>query len=548
MLESLLSAGPETPIVFRFTDAVQSHKRGLLAEAESKYRGILDESPEYVPALHNLGALLLTDGRHGDALEYLQDALRLKPRAANIHSTLGAALLGLGDNRQALQSFLTSLDIKPKNADALCNAGIASQKLKNYSGAQEYFDKALELSAKHGNSLINLGLLHLELRLDLIAAKYFDQALALYPASSTALIGKSNALRNLGQYTAALECLDDVLDRDPAQIDARINRATLNLLLGKFTAGWQDFEARLELDDWTPVFTGAAGKTWRGEDLAGKTILLSTEQGAGDAFQAIRFAQDLSSMGALVQVIAPKSLHSILETAPGVSKVISSGDIPPHDYWAPIFSLPGLLNIDQNYAATAEPYLFATDSHQKPWRDDLTPPQMRHRKLRVGLVWAGNPDHQNDDARSINFEVLLPLLSHEDVQFCSLQVGETSNDLKQLLPSGSPDVIDLSTYLDDYADTAAAISELDLVLSVDTSVAHLAAAMGKPVWLMIAKTPDWRWQLQDTSTPWYPTMRLFRQTEENEWSDVVHNVAGELENLVVTTTEQSGSGQMLAAE
>ena len=548
MLERLLSTGPETPIVFDFTDAVQSHKRGLLTEAETKYRGILDESPEYVPALHNLGALLLTDGRHADALKYLHDALRVKPQAANIHSTLGAALLGLGDNRQALQSFLTSLEISPKNADAMCNAGIACQKLKAFNRARDYFYDALELSPKHGNSLINLGLLHLELRRDAIAVKYFDRALTLYPTSATTLIGKSNALRNLGLYTEALECLDDILERNPAQTDARINRATLNLLLGNFAAGWQDFEARLDLKSWEPVFTGAADKIWRGEALAGKTILLSTEQGAGDAFQAIRFARDLSAIGAVVQVAAPESLRRILGTAPGVSDVVTSGDVPAHDYWVPIFSLPGLLNVDQQYTSTTVPYLFADKEHPKPWLAEFPQLPEHDEKRRVGLVSAGNPDHQNDDTRSINFELLSPLLSREDIQFCSLQVGEASNDLKRFPLSGSAGIIDLSSYIGDYADTAAAISELDLVVCVDTSVAHLAAAMGKPVWLMIAKTPDWRWQLQDTSTRWYPTMRLFRQTKANDWSGVIQQVAGELEKFVAETTEQSGFGQMLAAE
>jgi tetratricopeptide (TPR) repeat protein len=548
LLESLLSAGPETPIVFRFTDAVQSHKRGLLADAETKYRDILDESPEYVPALHNLGALLLTDGRHGDALVCLRDALRVKPRDANIHSTCGAALLGLGDNQQALQSFLTSLNINPNNADALCNAGIACQRLKYFTRARNYFDKSLELSPKHGNSLINSGLLHLELGRDQIAVTYFDRALALFPASATALIGKSNALRNLGQYAAALECLDDVLERSPGQSDARINRATLNLLLGNFAEGWQDFEARLDLDGWNPVFTGAANKAWRGEALAGKTILLSTEQGAGDAFQAIRFAQNLSAQGAVVQVAAPESLRRILATAPGVSEVITSGNLPPHDYWAALFSLPGLLNVDHRYTSTAEPYLFADVSHQKPWLANLAPLQVQDRRLRVGLVRAGNPDHQNDDARSIDFETLLPLLSCEDVQFCSLQVGETSDDFRQLVHSGSSKVIDFSPHLEDYADTAAAISDLDLIISVDTSAAHLAAAMGKPVWLLIAKTPDWRWQSEGTSTRWYPTMKIFRQTTANDWPNVIQSVLGELEAYVPVMQEQGEPGQMLAAE
>ncbi len=280
-------------------------------------------------------------------------------------------------------------------------------------------------------------------------------------------------------------------------------------------------EWRLKLESWASFIASLPRLPWKGEDISGKTILLYTEQGAGDAIQSARFATQLRERGVRPVIATKAHLKTLLRTVPGVEHVVSDGDAIPFSYHAPLFSLPRLLNIEPNTIPANVPYLSPQPESAQVWRRKIN-----NEKLKVGLVWAGNPGHLDDRNRSIDLQKFAALLAFENIQFFSLQVGLQATDLIRI---NSHNILDLSSELTDYATTAAVISNLDLVITVDTSVAHLAGALAKPVWTLLSYSPDWRWFLDRQDSPWYPTMKLFRQPTPGDWRSVIRSVIDEIE-------------------
>ncbi|MBT3786925.1 MAG: glycosyltransferase family protein [Alphaproteobacteria bacterium] len=489
------------------------HRSGQFDEAESAYLELVEEQPGYVPVLHNLGALMVQSGRHDEALPVLDKALELSPSSANIHSTLGAAYIGLGRYLDAINGFGNAIKLKPDYADAHCNTGLAWQRLGEHDKAAEFFHKALEIQPSRANSLAHLGLSQIETTQYSEAITNFDKALILAPVSVLAMTGKASALRHLHQHSDALKCLDDALEISPTNSKARLNRATLNLSLGNFEQGWLDFEARLDMPGWHMALPLDMGQKWRGENLTGKTILLCTEQGMGDNIQCIRYARNLKEMGARIIVAAPPALADLFKQVSGVDQVITTTSPPAFDFWCPLFSLPLLL---------AERLTIPTTSYLRCPTNQGAQNEIK----KIGIVWAGDPLHQDDARRSMNLRDLSPLFDRSDREFVNLQAGNRAHDPAHL---DTGYISDPAEPLDNYTATAREISKLDLVISVDTSVAHLASAMGKPVWLMVAHTPDWRWQFEGERTPWYPSMKLFRQITPGDWQDVVKRIGIELD-------------------
>jgi tetratricopeptide (TPR) repeat protein len=329
-----------------------------------------------------------------------------------------------------------------------------------------------------------------------------------------------------GEFNDAIECCHKILAYDPGNIKAHIARATLSLLHGDFEAGWSEYEWRLRHPDMIVPPTGRP--RWRGEPLAGKTIMVLCEQGLGDTIQFVRYVRILKSLGAAkIFLLCQPELKRLLEGFNGIDAFFKDGDsAPPYDFEIPMMSFPLVLKTTLDTIPGGVPYLSAKEGTGTKVIMEIA----RHpNKLRAGLVWAGGKINPNDSFRSCGLAPFHELLVNRGVTFFSLQKGEASCELTALKEAN---IIDIALLLEDFADTAMAIQELDLVISVDTAVAHLAGALGKTVWTLIPYAPDWRWMLDREDSPWYPTMRLFRQSAPGDWASVIERVSEELKALV----------------
>jgi tetratricopeptide (TPR) repeat protein len=343
------------------------------------------------------------------------------------------------------------------------------------------------------------------------------RALAVAPDHPWALKNLAATQRAVGHYEEALAGYRRATAVAPQFADAHRDEALLLLLLGRFEEGWRKYEWRRHAS--TRGVRPLEGEYWDGGPLAGRTILLVAEQGAGDTLQMLRYVPRIAAQAAGVKLMLPRGLLRFEGDALAAASLHAQDEAPPpFDCWAQLMSLPGLLGTTEANIPAPVPYL----------RAPATAPDELRRQLAgegraVGLVWAGNPEHENDHNRSLPFARLKQLLAHEGIRWFSLQVGPRTADL-----AGLAGITDLAPSLSDFGDTAAAIDALDLVITVDTSVAHLAGALGKPVWLLLPHVPDWRWLLDRPDTPWYPTMRLFRQVRRGDWDEVIGRVAAEL--------------------
>jgi hypothetical protein len=358
-------------------------------------------------------------------------------------------------------------------------------------------------------------------RLDEAIAAY-EQAVLFKPNHLSALCNLGNTLRARGRYQEAIKRYEQAIAVNPDYADAHWDLSLTLLQLGDFERGWREHEWRMQCSALAKPVQYSQPQ-WAGESLVGKSILLHPEQGLGDTLQFVRYVQVVADLGARVYLGTQPELHALLKLIPGADMVVSYGQLPVFDVQCPLLSLPFVLGTRLDSVPAKVPYLFAEEGLVQQWAQKLGP---SNGKKRVGLVWAGSKTHKNDRNRSIDPAKLSPLLQVPGFQFFSLQKGATGSTI--LAPPGA-ELIDHTGELNDFIDTAALIANLDLVISVDTSVAHLAGGMGKPVWLLLPRDPDWRWLLDRDDSPWYPTMKLFRQTTARDWEPVVQRMARELE-------------------
>lgn len=355
----------------------------------------------------------------------------------------------------------------------------------------------------------------------------FDRALAADPTSAEAWTNKGALLHARGELAEARGAFDRALAHHPDHVDARFNRGQVRLLTGDWTGGWADYEARLEKPAWRrrhPDFRPA--QLWRGEPLTDAALFVCEEQGLGDTLQFVRYLPWVRKRCARVVLRCAASLVPLLAGPEGIDiEAAGSGGgqgARAADRFVPLLSLPGIFGTTVSSVPASIPYLFADPQRQARWRE-----RMPGQGLRAGLVWAGNPGHGNDRHRSCPLESLVPLLEVAGVKWFGLQKGEGAEQVEGLPPTRR--FVNLGPDLADFADTAAVVANLDLVVTVDTAVAHLAGAMGKPTWVLIPRVPDWRWLMDRADTPWYPTMRLFRRRcEEQGWRAVATRAAAVL--------------------
>jgi tetratricopeptide (TPR) repeat protein len=532
------------------------------AEAEQRYREVLGVHPHNFDALHMLGLICHELGRQPEALALIGAALKVKASAPDAFSNHGIVLHALQRYEEALASFDRALKLKPDHAEVLANRGNALLRLERIeaalgcyeraialkpdyftahynrgnalfalgraSEALESYDRALALAPSHPDILINRGNALLRLGRTAEALASYEQALALAPASAEAANNRGNALVAMGEVAQALASFDTALALDPAKADAVYNAGMARLALGDFADGWAQYEARWNVSQFVPQRRNFTPPLWLGrEPLDGKTILLHAEQGFGDTLQFVRYVPRVAARGARVLLEVQAPLKSLLAATPGIAAIFAGGEpLPAFDYQCPLMSLPLAFGTALATIPADVPYVGAPPDRAARWRARLAAVP----RPRIGLVWSGRPTHINDRNRSIAPHRLLPLLADPHAAFVGLQRDVRPEDEAVLRAHAR--ILDIGSELIDFADTAAAIAELDLVISVDTAVVHLAGAIGKPVWILLPHAVDFRWMYGRDDSPWYPSARLFRQTRAGDWDDVVARVGCALKSCV----------------
>lgn len=451
----------------------------------------------------------------------------------------GQSLFNLGRYAEALECFNIFAKLNPNVAPLYQTRGLCLQRLGRFEEAQADFERSIALNPGEAETHKNLGTLHARFGRMEHAFASFDRALALRPNFAAALNEKARALWSLQLFDEAFAAFRQSQGLEPGNADTIWNLALLQMLTGDFERGLPGREARWKASSLGLADRGFAQALWLGDQpLEGKTILLHADEALGDSIQFARYVPFVAALGARVILEVKPAVQRLLAAVPGVAHCVdrSSTLSLAFDLHCPLGSLPLAFGTRLDTIPFAEGFLASPPAERvKAWQDrledrleDRLRPRMR---FRVGLVWSGDPAHNNDHNRSISLRALAPLLDC-DVQFVSLQKGIRDQDRAFL--HERVDIIDLTEQLTDFSETAALVSCLDLVISVDTSVVHLTGALGAPVWTMLPFNPDWRWLLNRDDSPWYQSMKLFRQPTRGDWASVVDDVRRELEALVST--------------
>jgi len=415
------------------------------------------------------------------------------------------AALGMESINEALQSASQALDEgRLEEAEACCR-------------------RETQNSPTDADARYNLGLT-LQARGEFEAAlEAYGQALELRPDYVDALVNRGVVCRELLRMAPALDCFDAAIRLAPDNAEAHWERGTTLVSLGELEQGWKDYEWRWKLKDFSTPAPAFGCPQWDGSPLNGKRIFLHAEQGYGDVIQTIRYAPMIARLGGEVIVGCPQPLRPLLESVEGVSRVVTNrSSLLPLDAHAPLMSLPAIFRTGLHTIPSTVPYL-------QPPPSGLRIGPATAAGLRVGIAWAGDRSHRNDHNRSMSLSQLEPLTQMPGIKFFSLQVGQQTSELSR--HGFSRTVTDLGSRFRDFGDTAGAIADLDLVITVDTAVAHLAGALARPVWVLLPYNAEWRWMLGRLDSPWYPTMRLFRQPSRGDWVDLIAQVSKELARL-----------------
>jgi tetratricopeptide (TPR) repeat protein len=497
--------------------------RGHLAEAAECFHRVLALRPRHVAALVNLGIVLSSQGDERTAIEHLRQALALEPNHAQAHNTLGVALLAQNQLAAAAASFRRALELRPDYVEALANLGNALRQQDEIAAAEACQRRALALRPGNLEILTNLGDIFLDRgRLDEAAATY-RTVLAAEPGHAGALNNLANVLRVEGRLEDAEAMFRQALAAKPEHALIHFNLAMTLLLQGKFAEGAREYEWRWRVprDFRLPDFPAPL---WDGAPLGpDKTLLLWAEQGYGDAIQFVRYAPLLRRYAGRLVLACPQPLAPLLAGAEGIDGIVTPGDgLPPVDAYIPLLSLMQRLGTTLETIPATVPYL-VPDGGRSARFAHLLGTHATAGEVKVGLVWAGDPKHRNDRHRSLTLAELHPLLDVAGVRFFSVQTGERASEIADCALEHR--IVDLAPHLGDFADTAAALGQLDLLITVDTAAAHLAGALGRPTWMMVPANSDWRWLSGRTDTPWYPSLYLFRQKELGDWAPVIASVA-----------------------
>jgi tetratricopeptide (TPR) repeat protein len=472
-----------------FQQAQIHHQAGRFAEAEAIYRQIILQQPQHADALHWLGVLAMQTGRLDWALELIPRAIALQPRRAHFYAHLGLALQSAGRGNDAAEAFGKALALQPDFTEAQFNLATLYLNSGRPREAEEAYRKLLRSHPHHLQSLHNLG---------------------------DALLGQQRLDDAIDLYRRALAFRGDAAM-------THWNLAIALLMKGDFLEGWREYEWRWKVHAGELKRPDFPQPAWEGEELSGRRILLYSEQGFGDSIQFVRYLPMVAERGGKIILQAPRALCPVFESLRKAEIIPAGRDLPPFDAHCSLVSLPRIFQTTLQSVPAKVPYLPVDPDRRACWGARVP----GDGRLKVGLVWAGSAAQLGDEKRSISPDRFAPLGKIPRVWFCSLQKGRPAAP-----PPAGLEVADWTNELNDFADSAALLANLDLLITVDTSAAHLAGAIGLPVWILLQHFPDWRWMLNRDDSPWYPTARLFRQQTPGDWDGPIHRVTAALSGLV----------------
>lgn len=498
---------------------------GKLDESIAACREATRLDPDFADAYNNLANALVDRQRDAEAVEALNRLIALRPQVIDQRLMLARALLQLpGRAAEAIEALEALLKLAPRNASALNNLGVALRKLKRNEEADRAYRQAIAIAPDDPGILSNHGTLLMELEREDEAIVLFRKAIEHKPGFGEAHLNLGLVLRSRMRLAEAIPAVREAVRLCPDLPEAHAGLGELLLLDGQLEEGFREYDWRSRMTDFPSPRRDFTSPRWDGVFRPGLTLLVHDEQGVGDTMQFVRFAQIAQARGARVIVECNTQLTRLLTGMPGVHQVIGrTSPIPPHDAHVPLLSLPQELGITLATVPAEVPYLRAEPELVTGWGERLAALPSLRTGLRIGLVWAGSPEHRNDRNRSLALERLAPLGGVANTRFVSLQKGAGAGQAAN--PPAGMELVDLGPEIGNFADTAAILQHLDLVVTVDTSVAHLAGALGRPVWVLLPFFPDWRWLHGTDVSPWYPTMRLFRQDRPREWEPVIARVA-----------------------
>ena len=495
---------------------------GELKTAVQCYQEALRLKPDLVEALCNLGNAWREQGDFQQAIDCYQKGLAVNPASADLYNNLGLAHYQENKSDSALACFKKAIGLSPDFADAYNNLGNVYREQLNFDDAVQQYRQALALSPDNAAVNHNLGIvLQMQQKIDQ-ARVYYQRTIDLNPVNPGALNNLGKLYHDSNQLDQAIRCYQKAIQLEPAHADAHFNCALSLLMKGEFSAGWQEYEWRFKRKKWRKIYPHRLkGPRWDGTVFKGRRLLVHSEQGFGDVIQFIRYLPRVKTLGGDVIFEVRPELKDLLQNYDGIDQLSTlSFDSPPleaYDYHVPLMTLPKLFGTSSGSIPARVPYLHASPAKVEFWQD-----RFQGTDYNIGLVWGAKTTYQHN--KTCPLELWLPLLNIARARFYGLQKGSAASQMENLPVA----VENLGQEFESFADTAGVIANLDLVISVDTSVAHLAGAMGKPVWVLLPYAPDWRWLLNREDSPWYPSMRLFRQPRQGDWQSVVDRIGRHL--------------------
>ncbi len=517
-----------------FATGLAHHMAKRISMAQEMYERVIKIDPYHVDALCNLGVISIQNNELDISSKYLDRALQGRPKFPEALAARGNLLRRERKFDQAILDLRAALKLEPNNISALSSLGSVFDELGEYGKAIEVINEALLIAPETLSFHMKLARQRLKMGQTDKAIEGLESVLLRWPDSAEIHVDLGYAFKAQSRYEEALSEFDQALSLDSEFARAHYARGQALLSVGDFDEGWREYDWRWRLDYSPSRRVSYHNPIWSGEDLTGKSLLVYPEQGIGDTLQFLRFVPMVAEIAAEVFLEVPKSLERLVSRLDWPVTIIRSGITPEKfDFHATLMDLPRILGTSLKTIPAQIPYFKAGRTEDEEWAKTIS----ADKGFRVGIVWAGNPSYTEDYKRSMDPRNLLPLkdisgISLYSLQVDSLQVGHTGMATSIF---GS-EIVDLSTNFRDYSDTALAISHLDLVISTDTSVCHLVGGMGCPIWTMLSAVSDWRWLMDRIDSPWYPTMRLFRQDSPDDWAGVIQRISAEL-----ATLQQNGS-------
>ena len=504
--------------------------QGDFEQAHAHYQKALQINPDLFQACYNIGVVLQAQGKTQEAIAAYQQAIALKPDFAEAYNNMGAALKTQGELNRAIECFQKATELNSDYTPAYCNMAKSFHLQGKLTEAEEYYRKALHLKSDYVEAYYGLGDIFMDQDNLAEMTRWYQKAVAFTPQDADAFNNLGKMYQDQQKMKAAESCFQEAIRVKPDFAEAHFNRAVTLLSAGNYAEGWPEYEWRFKTDRWKNIYPYQFEQPrWDGTSFAGKKIFVHCEQGLGDTIQFARYLPMVKARGGTVIFEAAKPFINMLHDFPGIDQLreISSQKktTEDFDFFIPLLSLPGIFQTTLETIPADVPYIFA-DPHKKMFWQKIVDKS----SFKVGIVWAGGNFHEKNNTRSFGLIQFLPLSRIAGVRLYGLQKGPASQQIEEF--SNQIQIENYGEKFEDFTDTAALIDNLDLVISVDTAVAHLAGAMGKPVWVLLPFIPDWRWMLAREDTPWYPTMRFFRQKERGNWNEVLQRVANELSQWV----------------